>query len=200
MRVLTTSSGSFSERLSIVCWHPELIGNVLTTFVYFGSNQASTSSGMLMCFIMKIFIFVLNKRLIVVSVLLLQSWVNLNRILVTRLRHLLTLTNLISALTISLIIYSTMWFHPLILHLVVNRVWSSIWLRRSSLDITTLHSTLTTYCYLFVSFQLSRGWDYCLRCVHCLNISKFVLWSHSVALLVRSTLTTTQPFCLATWF
>jgi len=169
MWVLATTSWSFSERLSIVCWNSKLISYILSTLVYLWINQTSTSSCILMGFIMQVFIFVMNKRLI--GILFLKSWIDLNWILCTWLRYLLSLTNWVSILlSIILGVYSSMRFHSLILHLILNLIWSCVRLRRSSLNITVLNSTRATNCDFLISFELISRWYNCLRGIHCLSL------------------------------
>ena len=169
MRVLTTACWSFSEWLSIVSWHPELICDILTTFIYFGSNQTSTSSGILMCFIMQILVFIVDKWR-VVSVLFRQHRVNLNLILRSWLSHLLSLTYRVPVLSSGLVIDTSMRFHSLILHLILNWIWSSVWLRWCPLDIAILDRTLATDCDFLVSFECIGWRDNCLRRVHSLGL------------------------------
>ena len=169
MRVLTTTCWPLSEGLSIVSRHPELICDILTTFIYFRSYQTTTSSSILMCFIVQILVLILDKWW-VVRILFRQPWVNLNWILGSWLSYLLSLTHRISILSSSLVIYSSMRFHSLILHLILNWIWSSIRLRWCPLDIAILDSTLATDCNFIESLEGIGRWYNCLRRIHCLGL------------------------------
>ena len=140
---------------------------------------------MIMSMLMHIMILVLDERWIS-GLLLLKTWVNLDRVLSSWLIYLLVLCNRVSIGCISCRINSALRSHSR-LHLILNWVRSSIGLRWSSLDITILHSSLSTYSYFIKSFESICWWNHSLRNVHSLSlwIPELIFGSKSITLLVR---------------
>ena len=169
MRILPTACGSFCKWLSIVSWHSELVCDILTTFIYFSGYQSSACSRILMSFVMQVLVLIMDKWRII-GILFGQSWINLNWILSSWLTYLLSLSNWVPILSIVLVVYSTMRFHPLVFHLVLYWIWSSVRLRWGPLDIATLHSALSTDCNLIICFKLVCRWYNSLGCIHGLNL------------------------------